>query len=338
MHRIHLAAGCFVAATLLPQLAQAVSSAELYTATPYSYGRVETRLRFAAADGVVSSFFLWKDGSEQAGMFWNELDFEKVGADCRLESNPIYGQPSANHTQHHTLALDLCGVFHTYAYEWTPEAIVWSLDGQEIRRETGATAKAFADNAGQAGMQIHFNLWPGDASFGGNFNPASLPVHQYVDWVQFSAYEGGEFKLEWREEFEGSTLPSGWLTGTWGSPKNRSTHASENVTFMDGYAVLSLTADDARGPAGAMPGEVSGGGGSNGGAASSTGGSTSNTSSGTSNGVPAGATAGSGAPSSATSSGSSSCSFGRSSGEGFGGLVLAALAYALTRRRPYVIR
>jgi endo-1,3-1,4-beta-glycanase ExoK len=243
----------FLAITLCPQLASAVSSAELYTSESYGYGRVEARVQYAPGDGVVSSAFMWKEGSEQTGVFWNELDFEKLGADCRLETNPIYGLPPGNHSQKHALALDMCGSFHTYTYEWTPEAIVWFVDGMEIRREVGAVPQAFAENA-SGGMQIHFNLWPGDASFGGNFDPAILPVHEYVDWVQFSKYEGGEFKLAWREDFDGTSVPAGWLTGNWPSPKNKSTHAPENVNFIDGYAVLSLTADDALGPAGAMPG------------------------------------------------------------------------------------
>jgi endo-1,3-1,4-beta-glycanase ExoK len=252
----------FLAVSVCPQLAFAVSSAELYTGEAYGYGRVEARVQFAPGDGVVSSFFSWKDGSERAGTFWNELDFEKLGAACRLETNPIYGNPSANHTLRHMLELDLCGAFHTYAYEWTPEAIVWSIDGMEIRRETGAVPKAYAENASAPGMQIHFNVWPGDASFGGNFNPAILPTHQYVDWVQFSKYDEGTFTLAWREDFEAATLPQGWLTGSWPSPKKKSTHSPQNVNFIDGYAVLSLTADDALGPAGATPGSV---GGSNGG-------------------------------------------------------------------------
>jgi hypothetical protein len=242
----------FLAMLLAAPRALATKSAELLTAESYGYGRVEARVRFAPGDGVVSSVFLWKDGSERAGTFWNELDFEKLGANCRLETNPIYGNPSSNHSQRHALEHDLCGAFHTYAYEWTPEAIVWLVDGVEIRRETGATAQAFAENA-SAGMQIHFNLWPGDMSFGGNFSPASLPVHEYVDWVQFSAYREGAFELAWREDFDADTVPEGWLTGDWPSPKNKSTHAPENVNFIDGYAVLSLTSDDALGPAGAMP-------------------------------------------------------------------------------------
>lgn len=333
MNRFYVATGCLLAVTLLPQPAHAVSSAELYTVTAYSYGRVETRLRFAAGDGIISSFFAWKDGSEQAGMFWNELDFEKVGP-CRLETNPIYGKPSANHSQRHTLAFDLCSTFHTYAYEWTPEAIVWRIDGEEIRRETGATAQAFVDNASQPGMQIHFNIWPGDASFGGTFDPAILPVHQYLDWVQFSSYENGEFKLAWREDFEGSTLPANWLTGTWSSPKNKSTHASENVNFIDGYAVLSLTADDALGPAGAQPNDTgSGGASSGGGGLPGTSGSPSGSGmSGTANATSGSGTAGSALAGTAPNAGAS-CRFGRASSNSAPWTLGLALAYLLGRRR-----
>jgi hypothetical protein len=307
----------FLVVLLSAPWAAATKSAELLTAESYGYGRVEASVRFAAGDGVVSSVFLWKDGSERAGTFWNELDFEKLGADCRLETNPIYGKPAGNHSQRHALGLDLCAAFHTYAYEWTPEAIVWLVDGVEIRREAGAIAQAFAANASD-GMQIHFNLWPGDATFGGNFNPAIVPVHQYVDWVQFSAYRGGAFELVWREDFDAASLPAGWLTGDWPSPKNKSTHAPENVNFIDGYAVLSLTADDALGPAGAMP-EGSGGTASDGG---------------TSSGGTSGSAAGSSLGARPNVDG---CSFGRDREQSpalapLGALALAFLSYRARRR------
>ncbi len=250
----------FLAAALCPQLCFAVSSAELYTSKAYGYGRFEARARFAAGDGVISSFFLWKDGSETTGTFWNELDFEKVGADCHVETNAIFGNPTTYHSTKHALQADLCGTYHTYAYEWTPDTITWLVDGAPIRTETGATAQAFAANASSSGMQLHFNVWPGDATFGGNFDPAGLPLHEYIDWVQYSSYDSGVFTLAWREDFSAATLPSDWLTGNWASPKNKSTHAPENVNFIDGFAVLSLTADNALGPAGAMPGDSGSGG------------------------------------------------------------------------------
>lgn len=354
----------FLAVTVCAPAALAVSSAELYTGESYGYGRVEARVQYAPGDGVVSSFFSWKDKSEQAGVFWAELDFEKLGATCYLQTNPIYGNPSANHEKKHDeLTLDMCGAFHTYAYEWTPEAIVWSVDGMEIRRETTAVPQAFAANAPD-GMQIHFNVWPGDITFGGNFDPAILPVHEYIDWVQFSKYEGGEFKLAWREDFDGATVPAGWLTGSWASPKNKSTHMPENVNFINGYAVLSLTADNALGPAGAMPGGSSGGGsgtagaggaaGANGAAGSGgsaptggstptggsapTGGSTPTGTAGSPNGTAGSPVASGGAAPSGGSAGNAAptdggCSVNGSTSSSVLGWALAAAALAAGRRR-----
>ena len=267
-----------LAVSCLSSSAFAVSSAEMYTAKSYFYGRFTARIRFAAGDGVVSSFFMWKDGSEKAGTFWNELDFEKLGADCHLETNALYGTPSAGHVQKHASVVDSCSGFHTYTYEWTPDYIAWFVDDVEIRRDAGATAKAFAENA-TAGMQIRFNIWPGDASFGGNFKPEILPVHQYVNWIEYYSYAEGAFTLAWREDFSANSLPAGWLTGSWGSPKNLSTHKPGNVNFVDGYAVLSLTADDALGAAGATPSDdgtsqaAAGSGGSNVAGSATTGGS-----------------------------------------------------------------
>jgi MYXO-CTERM domain-containing protein len=252
MNKFGLMSLCLLGGFLLPSVAHATKSAELYTSAPYTYGRFEARMRVTAGDGVVSAFFLWKDGSEQEGMFWNELDFEKIGANCTIQTNALYGNPEANHTTKPTVNGDLCAGFHVYGYEWTADYVAWFLDGTEVRRETGETAAAFAQNA-SAGMQVHFNIWPGDASFGGNFNPSILPVHQYVDWVQYSSYANGNFTLAWREDFGATTAPTGWLTGDWGSPKNLSTHDPLNVNFMSGCAILSMTADDATGPAGAMP-------------------------------------------------------------------------------------
>jgi hypothetical protein len=261
MLRLSLCTLLFTGATLIAPAAGATASAELYTSAAYHYGRFEARVRFAAGDGVISSFFLWKDGSEQSGTFWNELDYEKLGADCHVQTNALFGNPVGDHGQQASLSVDPCGGFHVYSYEWLPDSITWFVDGMQIRKETGDVASAYADNAPN-GMQLHFNIWPGDASFGGNFNPSILPVHQFIDWVQYSSYDNGTFKLAWREDFDGASVPSGWSTGNWASPKSLSTHDPRNVNFVGGYAVLSLTADDATGPAGAMPGDDAGMGGS----------------------------------------------------------------------------
>lgn len=328
MTRLGLSLVAFAAIAIAPQAAWAVRSAELYSVASYGYGRVEARVRFAAGNGVVSSFFLWKEGSEKAGTFWNELDFEKL-EECQLETNPLYGNPAKVHSQRHTLGSDLCGEFHVYAYEWTPDYISWLVDGVEIRRETEEAPMAYATNA-STGMQVHFNLWPGDASFGGTFSPDILPVHQYVDWVQFSSYADGNFTMQWRETFDAGTVPAGWQTGSWASPKNLSTHDPLNVNFIEGYAVLSLTADDATGPAGAMPAD-----GGTGGSGMGAGGSASSAGSAPVGGTVVAAGAGGAGMTAPAAGDSGGCSLSRSRQplRGFSAFGLAALAGLLRFRR-----
>ena len=142
MIRKLLFAGSLALALSAAAPARAVSSAELYQNASYAYGRFEARIRFAAGDGVISSFFLWKPGSEMPGTFWNELDFEKLGADCRLQTNPLYGLPVVDHHVFAMLEADLCSDYHTNTFEWTPTYIAYLVDGVEIRRDGEETAAA----------------------------------------------------------------------------------------------------------------------------------------------------------------------------------------------------
>ncbi|NLE00635.1 MAG: family 16 glycosylhydrolase, partial [Fibrobacter sp.] len=50
-----------------------LSSAELFTREGAVYGRYEARMRLVAGDGIISSMFLWKDGSEKDEEIWNEI-------------------------------------------------------------------------------------------------------------------------------------------------------------------------------------------------------------------------------------------------------------------------
>src|SRR5207245_3100241 len=136
----------------------------------------------------------------------------------------------------------ICGAYHDYRVDWTPTYIAWVVDGREIRRDTGAAATAYSQNA-TSGLTFHFNIWPGDSSFGGNLNSAILPVSYYVSWVQYSSYaSNGTFQFAWREEFDGASLPAGWAAGNCASPKYLWVHGARNVSYIDGIAALSMPA------------------------------------------------------------------------------------------------
>ena len=310
--------------TILPARVMGMASAELYKTQAYQYGRFEARIQYAPGDGVVSSFFLWKDGSDASGAFWNELDFEKEQAGCLMQTNARYGTSATNHAQMNTMPGKSCAEYHDYRFEWTPDYIAWSVDGSEFRRDTGATATAYAQNA-TAGMTIHFNIWPGNSSFGGNINNTTLPVRQYISWVQYSSYSNGAFQQQWREEFQDSGVPTGWAVGTWSSPYNLSTHNAQNVSFVNGIAILSLTADNATGNPGTPPVDPAAGGSSGSGGSTGTGGTTGGAVGGASGGGAGGATgstSGGGAVAGKTAGGGSTASGGRSTsdtGTGSGG-------------------
>jgi len=272
-----------------------MASAELYGTKAYTYGRFDARIQFAPGDGVVSAFFLWKEGSDAANAYWNELDYEKIAADCHMQTNNIYGNPKAYHQQTPSLT-NICASYHDYRFEWTPTYIAWVVDGKEIRRDTGADATAYAQNA-SAGMTFHFNIWPGNSTFGGNINNTTLPVHQYISWVEYSSYDNGNFTVQWHEDFQSSDIPSGWAVGNWASAFNLSTHNTQNVGFVGGIAVLSLTADNATGSPGTPPADPSAGGTSGAGGSSGTGGTTST-------GGGSGGTGGTGGTDGASSAGS----------------------------------
>lgn len=251
-----IAAAVAVAVTFASASAFAVQSAELYRTDAYFYGRFEARVQFAPGEGVVSSFFLWKDGNSSTTS-WNELDYEKIKAACQLQTN-IWSGTGTQSAQLPSITGDLCGSYHTYTFEWTPDYIAFFIDGTELRRETGSVVAQYTQNAAQ-GMAMHFNVWVGNKDFGGVFDPSILPVNEYIDWVQYSSYTNGAFQLQWREDFDGPTLPAGWATGTWLSPYNLSMHNPANVSFVNGVAVLSMTADDATGFTGTPPADLDGG-------------------------------------------------------------------------------
>jgi len=238
--------------TAVPLFSAAQSGAELYRADGYRYGKFEASIQMAPGNGVISSFFLWKNESEISDVYWNEVDIEKFGENCnRFLSNLLYGMPQENHTSVLETEADLCADFHTYTIEWTPERITWFVDGEQLRESEPEDAAVFEENA-EEGMQFRFNVWVGNSDFGGTLDTRDLPVHEFIDWVQYSEYTPGEgdddsdFTVSWREEFD-STPEGDWLKGSWASPYNLSMHSPQNVTFQDGMAILSLTKEGEEG-------------------------------------------------------------------------------------------
>jgi beta-glucanase (GH16 family) len=161
----------------------------------FTYGKVEWRAKMAKGKGIWPS--LWLNGQDCAETFqsgsqrcdtWpepgsDELDVVEIGG----------SEPNLVHmTQHYAEAgedyegnppnecewegPDMSADFHTYGLEWTPDALVWFVDGVERCRATEPipdTPKFLIMNMAVGG---HFD---GDPD-----HDTEFPVEYQIDWVR----------------------------------------------------------------------------------------------------------------------------------------------------------
>ncbi|BBH64637.1 hydrolase [Actinoplanes sp. OR16] len=159
------------------------------------YGRFEASIKIPKGQGIWPAF--WMLGDNLGSVGWpqsGEIDImENVGK----EPNKVYGtvhgpgySGGSAISGSRTLGAPLGDAYHSYAVEWSPNLIVWYLDGVEYHRVTPATL------GGRAWVFDHpFYLilnvavggnWPGspDAS-------TSFPQTMLVDYVRASAWNEG---------------------------------------------------------------------------------------------------------------------------------------------------
>ena len=241
-----------------------LGSAELFTKEGVVYGRYEVRMRMVGADGVISSFFLWKQESGADDGIWNEIDIEVLGCTRNgFQSAIHYGKGGWSNMEHreafHHFNRDLTSGYNTYAIEWTPDYILWKLNDSLVRKDTSDIVKNFRN----VPMQLRFNIWPSlNPSWAGQFNPESLPKHMYINWIKYYKYtpgKGFDPSPVWVDNFDSDTLNPRWSTGFWESPDKASTHIDKNVNVRNGAAVLTLSKYSSPGYNGIIPQDSQGG-------------------------------------------------------------------------------
>jgi len=242
----------------LPVFAKDYNGAELYSKNTVKYGRFDVRMRAVSGSAIVSSFFLYyNDSYKGAPEPWQEVDIEVMGKnDEAFQSNIITGTSESKNTSEemHTFG-NLSQTYHTYTVEWTPDYIAWFFDGEEIRRTTGSQVAECQPKE----MSYRFNLWISDAaSWAGNFDPSILPVYQFINWMQYSAYtpgagaDGTDFTPEWKDDFD-SFSSTRWGKGDWTFGGNLVDFSPENIVVQDGYCIICLTSAAAKGFSGDVP-------------------------------------------------------------------------------------
>ncbi|MFG2587494.1 family 16 glycosylhydrolase [Streptomyces sp. NPDC048438] len=174
------------------------TSARMNTAKTFTqaYGRYEARIKIPRGQGIWPAFWMLGDDLGSAG--WpnsGEIDImENVGKEPGTVHGTIHG-PGYSGGAGIGASYSLPGGrafaddFHTFAVDWSPNALVWSVDGQTYQTRTPA--------------DVNGNKWVFDHPFfivlnlavGGNWpgspdGSTSLPQTMTVDYVRVSASDG----------------------------------------------------------------------------------------------------------------------------------------------------
>ncbi|WP_427977847.1 family 16 glycosylhydrolase [Agarivorans sp.] len=226
---------------------KALFGAEVFSLDKVLYGKFVTRMKLVSAPGVVSSFFTYDDESWQGeGRPWREIDFEVIGKHPeQLQTNMITGKLNKRIHSEKIHKLPQVNEFVEYTLIWTPNEIIWQVNGETVRHDTAESSKQVRDMRNTP-QSYRSNIWiSAAADWVGKFNPQSLPLHQKIDWMEYYEYkDNGEFSLAWRDDFN-SFDEKRWGKGDWGFESNLVTFSPKNAKIVDGKLVLSLTAEDA---------------------------------------------------------------------------------------------
>lgn len=219
-------------------------AAEIYSAQSYRYGRFEMGIQSTAGSGLLSTFFLYQNNSEQSSTLWREIDIEIFGKDTNaFQTNIIVEKVEGKSLMTpavHKSKRSLHASIHIYALEWTPDSISWFVDDSLVRTE-----KNYALLCNEP-MSIRMNHWPvNNPSWVGAFDKTVLPTFQYVDYLSYSSYtkgkgdNGTDFTLQWKDEFN-AIDGSRWLKADWTFRENYADFLPANVYTQDGKLVLKL--------------------------------------------------------------------------------------------------
>ncbi|KAJ2454154.1 putative glycosidase CRH2 [Coemansia sp. RSA 2336] len=125
------------------------------------YGTVTAVMRSGCTSGgVVSSFIIRND------LVGDEIDFEFVGADKSTVQSNYYWHDNLDYTKmiKSPPMSDTTQNFHTYQIQWTPDQIVWAVDGNAFRTVKRSETWDSASNTFKypdAEAYVSFSIWDG---------------------------------------------------------------------------------------------------------------------------------------------------------------------------------
>lgn len=156
------------------------SGGEFRTLGFYGYGRYEVSMKAIKNDGVVSSFFTYTGPYDNNP--WDEIDVEILGKDTTKVQFNYFTDSKGEHEYMHDLGFDASEDFHTYAFEWYEDKIIWYVDGTEVHRAT--------ENIPSTKGKIMMNAWCGKDvdDWLSPFDDKKIPLTAEYEWIKYTPF------------------------------------------------------------------------------------------------------------------------------------------------------
>jgi beta-glucanase (GH16 family) len=151
-----------------------ITSAKLLSRETFDQpsGRAEARVKVADNQGIRSLFQLVGAG---------EVDvMDNIGSNSKTVRGAVRGPDDAAEGADHSFTADesLAEDFHTYAVEWAPDRIAWSVDGKEFFR---------TDETIEGPFLVALSLTVGSDRSGRPDDSTRFPQRMFVDFVRVAA-------------------------------------------------------------------------------------------------------------------------------------------------------
>jgi len=143
----------------------------------FGHGKYEAEIKAARGSGIVTGFFLHRELPRQ------EIDIELLGGDpCAMLVN-VYFNPGDDGAAigygyrgspfRIELDFNTTAEFHTYAIDWQPDRIAWSVDGKLVHERLSWDPTPVP----HLEMRLHANLWtPRSVELAGQLDLKAMPA------------------------------------------------------------------------------------------------------------------------------------------------------------------
>ena len=210
-------------------------SGEVRTWETFQYGKFKTRMQASTQKGTTSTFFLYWDGPNWTKEGWNEIGIEIVPTQPSPFSTNTF-QAWGAQNQQYVNGFNPGNGWHEYEIEWTPEHIIWRINGNDVRRLDNTPDVQFINKP----MTLMMSFWPPEfSSWGAGLNDNDMPFYTFYDYVEVYNYNQDTkgFDLRWRDDFYGYDT-SRWHVSEGGSFDANACTWAQKQAYSDGSVLV----------------------------------------------------------------------------------------------------